>query len=144
MVELQIGEHQYRVDKLDTFASFHVSRKLAPFIPTLIPLFSKASQLGEASLSEMAGMADSAMPFAECLSGMTEEDSEYVIKKCLSVVMVKHGDTWASVQRDGVLMFSFIDMLTMMRLVVAVIKDNLAAFMPALVTAAGAIEAAKA
>lgn len=39
MIEFEIGGKSYRADKLNAFQQFHVSRKIAPLIPALIPVF---------------------------------------------------------------------------------------------------------
>lgn len=133
MKELELGGQTYRIGKLDAFKQFHVSRKIAPIIPTLIPIFVRISQ--DATLTDnLVDMAELLTPFAEGVASMSDESSEYVLATCLSVVQRKTGKAYAPVFSNGVAMFDDMDVGVMIQLSVQVIQDNLGSFIAGLLT----------
>ena len=44
MVEIELGGNAYRIGKMNAFGQFHVSRKLAPVVPALIPVMSSVTK----------------------------------------------------------------------------------------------------
>ncbi|MFX8535355.1 phage tail assembly chaperone, partial [Acinetobacter baumannii] len=38
---MQIGNHNYEIGRLDAFDQFHVSRKIAPIVPTIVPFMTE-------------------------------------------------------------------------------------------------------
>ncbi len=129
MVEFEINGQKYRAGKMDAFKQFHVSRRIAPIIPTLIPVFVKLSQDGSL-LSDFAGLADVLAPFADGLSNLSDEASEYVIASCLSVVQREQGKNWAAVwsTSGNVCMFDDMDLSVMIQIVIRVIQESLGPF----------------
>lgn|SRR5574343_859419 len=128
-MEFTIGNHDFRAEKLDAFKQFHVSRKLAPIIPTLIPVFVKIAKDG-ASLTDISAYGELLAPFAEGMAAMSNEDSEYVISVCLSATKRKVGDNWAPVWSNSgkVLMFDDMDLGDMIQIVLKVVQDSLGNF----------------
>ena len=65
-------------------------------------------------------------PVTMVLSQMRDEDVDYVFKTCLAYVKRQQGAAgWAAVQSpNGLMMFEDIDMNVMMKLTIAVIKEN--------------------
>lgn len=133
-MEFSIGDKQFRSEKLDAFKQFHVSRRIAPIIPTLIPLFVKISQDGNV-YKDMAGFAHLLEPFADGLANMSDETSEYVISTCLSAVKRQAaGGNWAPVwnQNAKACMFDDMDLGDMIQIVIEVVKDSLGGFIQGL------------
>lgn len=145
MTEFTIGEHTYRAGKLDAFKQLHLSRKVAPIIPTLIPVFVKlsASQSGNPLSGDLSGMAGLLGPFAEGLAGMPDEDAEYVLSTCLAVVQRKQGTAWAPVwsERSNVCMFDDMDLGAMIQIASRVIRDSLGPFLQGLLSTSAAAKA---
>lgn len=130
MVEFNLNGQTYRAGKLDAFKQFHLSRKLAPIVPTLIPVFVKLSRDGDLA-KDIAGIAAIVQPFADGIAAMTDADSEYVLSTCLGAVQRSTGqNTWAPIwsQAAKSCMFDDIDLGVMVQLVMQVVQDSLGPF----------------
>lgn len=136
MTEFEINGLGFRMGKLDAFRQFHLSRKIAPIIPTLIPVFVQISK-GEGSLIDRLGdVAKLLEPFAEGLARMSDEDSEYVLTACLSVVQRNVGGKWAPIwsTQARACMFDDLDLGVLMQIAIKVIQDSLGPFIRGLLT----------
>ena len=137
MLEFEIGGNQYRAEKLSAFQQLHLSRRVAPLIPPLVPVFMRlAKGKGEVSaiMDQVAGLMS---PFAEGLSAMPDEAAEYVVSTCLSVVKRRQGDNWASVwstQAKAAMFADLNDMGAILPIVIRVIQDSLGPFIQGLLT----------
>lgn len=136
MTEFEISGHTYRADKLPAFKQFHVSRHVALLIPPLIPIITRVARDGSGSLSaaEFAGMLS---PLAKELSQMSDENAEYVIGTCLSVVKRKARDSWSSIWNESAKapMFSDLnDIAALIPIVMRVLIDSLGPFIIATLT----------
>jgi hypothetical protein len=129
-IEFEIGAQRYRAEKLDAFKQLHVSRKIAPIIPKLLPMFLKFAGNAEALKDDLAGMAEAFEPLAQALADMPDADCEYVFNACLSVVSRNQMNNWAPVwsQSGKSLMFDDIDLGQMTQIAVKVIWDSLGSF----------------
>jgi len=131
--EIQINDISYRSGKLNAFQQFHLFRKL-------MPLFSGMGQTAAANIAAAAaaGASEEVIrwstlgPLSQAVSEMSQADSEFVLKMCLSVCTRRNPTgQWARVTApNGELMFEDIDLMAMMQLTFAVIQDNLGAFFP--------------
>ena len=133
-MDFTIGDKQFRAGKLDAFAQFHVSRRIAPIIPTLIPLFVKIAQDGNLA-KDMLGVSQLLGPFADGLANMSDETSEYVLSTCLSVVRRQAtGGNWAPVwnKQAKSCMFDDMDLGDLIQVTIEVIKDSLGPFIQGL------------
>ncbi len=135
MTEFDLAGNTYRFGKMTAFQQFHVSRRIAPIIPTLVPVFVKISQDGNL-LADLPGLAEVLQPFADGLAAMSDEASEYVMSNCLSVVQRKHSNGWTAVWNSNakVCMFDDMDLGTIIQIVVRVIQDSLGPFIQGLLT----------
>lgn len=133
MTEIEIQGNTYRVNKLSAFAQFHVSRKIAPILPTLVPVFVKLSQSGSLT-DDLTGLAEVMQPFAEGIASMSDESSEFVISTCLSVVTRNHSNGYTPIwnRQNNVCLFEDIDLGVMMKLVARVVQESLAPFIAGL------------
>lgn len=124
--EFKIGEYNYRNDNMDAMTQFHVVRRIAP-------IFEK---FREAILSSKEVDADMLGPIAEALAEMSDENSEYIISRCLAVVQREQrgGGGWAKIWnlQANRPMFDDIDMATMLQVTFRVIMDSLGPFSAAL------------
>ena len=133
MIEFEINGQNYRAEKLDAMKQWHVSRKLAPLIPVMLPAFLAMKDLENVS-EDLSGLANMLQPLAEGLANMSDESSEYLISTCLVVVQRQVGNTWGRVwdTSSKTSTFSDIDMLVMMKIVIQVIQDSLGSFISGL------------
>ena len=123
-LEFKVGERTYRSGKLDAFGQLHVARKLAPLLTKVAP----SAPTNDADATMMQLLA----PISEALAAMSEEDVNYVLHRCLSVVSRLQGqDVWAPVWNDRgkKLMFDDIDLAEMLNISMQVLGDNLGNFM---------------
>lgn len=133
MIEFEINGVQYRGGKLDTFKQLHVSRKVAPLVPKVLPAFAAIASRRKAAATDDVGIiAEALQPVADVLSEMSEQDVEYIFSNCLSVVQRKQGKDWARVWSNDTLMFDDIDLPTMTQITMKVIWDNLGPFISGL------------
>jgi len=126
---------------MDPITQFHVARKVAPVMGAF-----KDSELIRAAISS-APMTDDervaaaiAMiePLTQVLAQMKEEDANYVLDKCLSGVVrckgeVTPGNPWTAIWNRSAqtMMYSDVDMATMMRIVFNVLMESFSGFFPA-------------
>jgi hypothetical protein len=155
MSEIEIGQTRYRVNRMNVFDQAHVARKVAPIvfsmgrgyaaalskIPERTPQpppeytdgnggngvteadFEQPDQQEIAEQNEI--LFETLGPIADVLSKMSDEDVDYVLKKCLTVCQKYTGTGWAPLMRNGNLMFDDLDLATLMQLTMEVVQDNL-------------------
>lgn len=116
-IELNIEETDYQIGPMDAFSQLHVARKLSPAMPILEPL-----------LADRNAGKDVTLLVVILMSRLSDEETEYVIDKCLSVVSRKQDKGWAKVRVNGVLMFSDTSMHALVQLTAAAIAENLGDF----------------
>ncbi len=132
MSEFEVGGIKYRSSKLNAFDQLHVFRKLAPIIGAAGSLVEALRPREGAGLLDVR--IDALMPLITAVAEMPEDDLNYVLKKCLSVVSRSQstvaGEAWANVWSAGAdrPMFDDIDAMQMIQVALAVIQDNLANF----------------
>lgn len=139
---IEIGDYKYQVGKLSALDQLHVSRRIAPIIPTIAPLLVSIVDAGLTDLAEsesldidvLKTLAPSFQPFAEALAEMTDEHTEYVLSKCMSVVRRKTDNGFAAVWRGKSPAFDDMEMSEIIPLVIAVLRSSLGNFMAGLAT----------
>lgn len=134
--ELDLNGHRYSIGKLSAKQQFHVSRRIAPIVPTLIPVFVRLAAGSRGITEDPGGMADVLQPLADGLAAMKDEDADYVLDTCMQAVQRRqeHGWTavWSASQR--VPMFQDIDLSVMLPLALRVIVGSLGPFIQGLLT----------
>ncbi|MDN7549076.1 phage tail assembly chaperone [Burkholderia cenocepacia] len=168
--EIELSGKRYQIGRLNAMQQFHVSRRIAPIIPSMIPVLMKfyaeversrnaaanaalgALAAGEdasaAEQRDVLGLVDSIapvlQPFADALAGLKDEDAEYVFGTCLSVVERQHRNGWAKVWSAAhkTSLFDDMDMGSMLPLVVRVVVENLGPFINGLLTSQASSPAA--
>ncbi|HGH3561179.1 TPA: phage tail assembly chaperone [Acinetobacter baumannii] len=166
---MEINGIEYTIGRLNAVDQFHVSRKIAPIVPKLMPIIvevakgdltkviaaievneekvKKAKESGEVEenfqdpeanpdLDDLTPLADAFSPLMEVFASMPEEDVNFIIYKCLSVV--KRGG--AVVCRNNTIMFDDLDMTQLLPLVIATIRINLGNFILGLLTQASSMQ----
>ena len=145
---ITIGEHDYTIGRLNALDQFHVSRKIAPIVPTLMPIITEVAkgdlskaiesiELGDNNeLGSLEPLAQALEPFMEAFAKMPEDDVNYVIHKCLSVVKRSS----SVVCRGQTIMFDDLDMGQILPLFVAVIRVSLGNFIQGLLMKASTIQ----
>jgi hypothetical protein len=150
--EIEIKGNRYSIGRLSAKQQLHVSRRIAPVIPPMIPAFLKLgenlrSQAGQDGTSgvdralnlfggDADGFSSALQPFADALAAMTDADADYVIDNCLTVVQRQQASGWARVvtMEGKQYMFADMDMEVILPLVVQVIVANLGPFIQGLLT----------
>lgn len=124
--ELPLGEDTYQIGRLPAMSQFHVTRRIAPVLASMgvsvVSALRSGGDVDESNLSAIMGTA------SELVAKMSNEDVEYVIFTCLSVVRKRQGDRWAAVVNGRNFQFQDMDMPLMLRLTVAVLKENMGSF----------------
>ncbi|PKF31927.1 phage tail assembly chaperone [Acinetobacter proteolyticus] len=145
---MEINGIEYTIGRLDAVAQFHVSRKIAPIVPKLMPIISEVAKgdlakaidsidQGESGdLSDLQPLADALSPLMDAIAQMPEDDVNYIIFKCLGVA--KRGG--AVVCRNNSIMFDDIDMTQVLPLVIATIRINLGNFIQGLLMKASSMQ----
>lgn len=152
METLIITGQEYSIGRLNALDQLHVSRKIAPIIPNLIPIISEVAkgdltktieaiesmkesgaldQVGD-ELNGLEPLANALTPLMDVFAQMPEDDVDYIVHKCLSVVR-RNG---AVVCRGTSIMFDDIELAQILPLAVAVIRKNLGNFIQDLLTKA--------
>lgn len=148
---IPIGGHDYSIGRLNALDQLHVSRKIAPIVPNIMPILTEVAkgdlekviesiESGEnEELGELEPLAQALEPFTDAIAKMPEDDVNYVIHKCLSVV--KRGG--AAVCRNNTIMFDDLDMNHLLPLTIAVIRMNLGNFIQDLLMKASSMKQVK-
>ena len=126
MTEIEVNGVNFRIGRLDAFTQFHIARRLAPI---QLAMGVSAAELAQKATADESTIAAAIMgPIADIMSKMPQDDVDYILKSSLTVVSRKQGESWAKVFVSGGLMFDDIRMKEMVRLTIAVIKENMDGF----------------
>lgn len=138
-IELEVAGKAYSIGKMSAMKQFHVSRRIAPLIPKLIPLFTRVKSSGGAISADLDGMAEVLQPFADALAEMNDADAEYVMGACMAAVQRKNEYGWTAAWNEQAKgpMFDDIDLGVMLPLTVRCIVANLGPFIQGLLTSPG-------
>lgn len=118
-LEFRIGENTYRAGRMNAMKQFHVARRIAPVIGSLVALTRGAPTMDEIL-----------QPIAEAIARLSDQDCEYVLGACLATCQRQSGQGWAVIWNDriGKLIFDDIDLPVMIEIATRVLQDNLAPF----------------
>jgi hypothetical protein len=111
--EVEVGGFTYRIGKLDARRQFHVMRRM-------LPLFGALQDAQEDMVAGIAG----------AVSKLTDDECDYVLDNCLTIVDRRVGDTWVSLwnARAKALQFQDLPLADMLQIASAVLQDNLGSF----------------
>lgn len=136
--EFELDGHDYRIGKLSAFDQFHLSRKIAPLIPPLIPVFVQLSKTG-GLVDNFTQLPALLQPFADGLSTMSDTAAEAILNTCLGVLSRKAdvGELYIKIWHKDKKVFMFEDLNSMestIPLVIRVIQDSLGPFIQGLLS----------
>jgi hypothetical protein len=136
MAELEINGVSYRTGRLTPMLQFHVMRRLAPLLSGIgeaIKVAESSQKIDETARATVVdALLKTAAPIVDAIGSMDDQQAEYVINTCLSVVERKDHGAWAHVQTPTatgpILMFPDIDLPVMLQLCYLVVQENLSGF----------------
>lgn len=134
-MEFEINGTEYRATKLSVFEQLKVCRKLLPILSSIVPDLAALRETAAVTAgdSEKTGQVITTIlpKVADVVAALPEADIQAILFPCLSVVTRKSQvGNWTHVFRDGELMFSDIDLFTMLNIAGRVAADNLGNFLP--------------
>lgn len=115
MADFTVDGIAYRSRKMPARTQAHVLRRLAPIIDPVYRLMSSG------------GMTDDAVgAFAKGFADLEDEQLDYVMDHCLSVVQRKQGEAWANFMgSDGKTpIFQDVDLTVHVQIIANVLRDN--------------------
>lgn len=126
MKQIELNGINYQIGKLDALTQFHVTRRLLPILAT--------AGIGVSQLKGMKTVEDFMPllgPITAIVASMSDDDSNYVIFTCLSVVKRQvTPESWANLTTpERKLMYQDLDMIMMLRLTFEVLRENLMGFL---------------
>ena len=118
-MNITLNDQEYSTTgKLNVHEQLNLARKLGSAIAVVEGMTDPANE-GK----------DKAILSVLMLANVSDSDSDFIVKKCLSVVTRRQATSWAKVQTaDGHMMFDDMTLSTMLELTVAVIEENLGDF----------------
>jgi hypothetical protein len=119
----------YQIGRLTPKKAFHVSRRLAPFLGAILPHINKLMEHREGG-NLLSGVSTVLPAIAKLAASMPNEDVDFIIDTCLTVVAMRQERGYAPVQVNGQIMFDSVDMMIMLQLTAEVVKVNLVDFFP--------------
>lgn len=132
-MDIKLGEHNYRTGRLTPRQQLHIARRLAPVLGGLAKEALGLTEAKMDAMSEAQLIGSIAGPVAEGLAKMKQDDVDYVLDTCLSVVhrLEAEGKSMP-VMNPGTrqMQYEDIDLPGMMRLCVSVVQENLGSFFP--------------
>ncbi len=141
-IEFEHGGITYRIRRLSAMQQFHLSRRVSPLIPPLIPVFMAAARKvdGKDGVKVDALAAAGLLgPFADGLAAMPDDAAETIINICLGALRRKAAGTdefvpvWNAAAKAA--MFEDVnDMGQLLPLTLRVIREALGPFIQGLLT----------
>lgn len=140
-MEIVIKGNKYAIGKMEVETQFHVARRLAPVVYAMSAGLLDRLRAGESisAAENLTSMLTAIEPMVSVISSMSDADSSYVIGHCLAVCQRHTGEGagagFQHVRTPGAqtMQFQDIDLLVMLHLVSAVVRDNLGNFLYALI-----------
>lgn len=143
-IEFEVGGRRYRASKMPAMQQFHVSRKIAPLLPALIPVFVNIAKKGGVG-EDFGALTTLLQPLADGLANLKDEDADFVVGTCLSTVKRENAQgsftpIWSMAAKT--LMSDDMTLADMIPIVVRVIQDQLGPFIQGFLTSNSSKEAA--
>lgn len=134
--EFEVAGHRYRASKMPAMQQFHVSRKIAPLLPALVPVFVKIAKQGGVG-DDFSALTALLQPLADGLANLKDEDADYVIGTCLATVKRQNAQgsfvaIWSPAAKT--LMSDDMTLADMFPIVIRVIQDQLGPFIQGFLT----------
>jgi len=134
MKKLTLQDKTYIIGNLDTFQQLHVARKVAPVMNMMgISLMGIVKQ-GKEKLLDPDSQLEVMASAMDVVAKMTQEDVDYVVSICLSVVKrIDDPQLGPQPVANGKMMnFDDIKLPSLVQICVNVLQENLADFFPLL------------
>jgi hypothetical protein len=140
MSEIEIGGVQYRTGVLNVFDQLNVVRRIAPLLSGLGQSLAQAPNRGngngedeekdeEEKREVEANFWASLKPIALALKEMSDEDTTYIVRMCLSKCRRLDSGAWAMILASSGRDFMFpIDLAVAMQLTYETLSENLESF----------------
>jgi len=129
MKDVDLDGRKYRIGKLNAFKQLHLFRRILPLLAGMGESLQTMQLMRQGEVGGSSAFFKSLGPVANAIAEMSEEDSEWIIKTCLSCCQVFNGSNWAVLTTsDGQLMFGDMDLKVMLDLSMEVIQENLGSF----------------
>lgn len=116
MAEFVIDGSSYRAGKMPARTQFHVLRRMTPMVEPLFALMG-------GGITDVTAVAT----FAKAVGALSDEDGDYIIDHCLTVVQRKQSETvWSNVTTPAGnhLMFPDIDLTVQLEIIARVLHEN--------------------
>jgi hypothetical protein len=150
----EIKGRSFQAEKLSAFAQLHVSRRIAPLVPPLLPVYlqvinlvgtAAAAEADDAQVNVQTFLHDNVgllekllQPLADAFGTMKDEDAEKVVNLCLGSVKVQTSvspPVWMPMWIGGRANPDELnDMGEWLPIVLRVIQENLGPFIAGLLT----------
>jgi hypothetical protein len=129
-MDFELDGRQFRAATLSAMQQFQLSRKLAPLLPALAPLFLKAADLKGALNDNVLDLMQLAEPFTEALADMKDADAEQIVTMTLSSVKTETAPgTWMPLWTGGVAsIIELNEFAKLLPIILRVIQFNLGGF----------------
>lgn len=88
--EVTVRGVTYRLEKMDARTQWHVVRRIAPLVYASLPVIVGAMR-AESAESALGVATETMKPLVDALSGLSDEDSNYVLDTCLATVRRPNG-----------------------------------------------------
>jgi hypothetical protein len=153
LARFKVGDNEYRSDKLDAFAQFHISRRLLPVLTSFGDILLhqdaavRAAIMGgdadDPAAQELVSAAlldlDSMRPTLEAIAKMPDDDANYVLHGVLKVTHRANvgpgGEivSWSPVFNTNAkrVMYDDIELMEMLQILRAVLTESLGRFFSA-------------
>jgi hypothetical protein len=133
--DFEVGGKQFKLNKIDVFKQFHIVRRLAPMLGDLIPVAHRMLKKSGAEPQSPESMSDEAVAelvpiFMRGFSGLSDADADTVLLGLCSAVEMfqEQHKTWARVVLQDRLMFSDLELPTLLQIAGRAFQYNLAGF----------------
>lgn len=122
--------NEYRVMRMKAKQQWNCARRLAPLLAKSGNLIAAVQQdpSGTGGIDFFAAF----QPFAEALSELSDEASDYVIDTCLGHAQRKAANGYRPVVMNGTMMWDDIEMPEMLEITFNVLRENLGNFLQGL------------
>lgn len=127
-----IGTDTFRHGTLSAADEFHCVRRVAPVVKNTGALVTAlAAKDGEVDSAErVAGVIEGSAPLFQAFADLSEEDSTYVIARCMAATEMLDGETWVptwdrEIQAPAV---ERLRMIHVLRICYAVLRDAISVF----------------
>ena len=134
-LDFEIGRHRFRAERLTPREQFHLSRKLAPLVPPMVPMLMQIARNADqpADIPALAALAE---PFALALSAMKNETADEIFDHALRSVKVETSPTvWMPLWTGGMTIVAELnDLSKLLPIVLRVIQFNLGDFISGILT----------